>query len=264
MTHRRALIVLIVVLLVAAGSIFSALWSDSDARPVDVDEARQRLGSSTTSAVVTPGSRRPANGVYLYRGSGFDRLTRPPKEQPQGPEMPATVTDDGQGCWRFEIDYSSNHRQSWRYCPTDAGLEEAGGETFQRWDFVVMSNESTSVFECDHATAIRAEQQPGDEWDQSCHSTEDPLTVSAGPYRFVGDEQLEIGDRTMTASHYHRERTMTGGQRGTERSEVWFAVDTGLPLRNERTIEVDTATVIGDVHYTEIANFELTSSTPVG
>lgn len=58
--------------------------------------------------------------------------------------MPATVSDEDGGCWRFRIDYSSNHWQSWRYCPrSDGGLDEAGGQTYQKWDFVVLSNEST-------------------------------------------------------------------------------------------------------------------------
>ena len=55
---------------------------------------------------------------------------------------------------------------------------------------------------------------------------------------------------------------MRGGQSGTERSEVWFAADTGLPLRNERKIDVATGTVIGDVRYTEDASFEATSLSP--
>jgi hypothetical protein len=55
---------------------------------------------------------------------------------------------------------------------------------------------------------------------------------------------------------------MTGDQRGTERTDAWFAADTGLPLRNERSVEASTSSVIGDVTYTEEAGFHLTSMTP--
>ena len=55
---------------------------------------------------------------------------------------------------------------------------------------------------------------------------------------------------------------MSGAQRGTETSEVWFAADTGLPLRNERSITASTDTVIGEVNYSEDAEFRLTSTAP--
>jgi hypothetical protein len=55
---------------------------------------------------------------------------------------------------------------------------------------------------------------------------------------------------------------MSGGQTGSEHSDVWFAADTGMPLRNQRTIDVRTSTVIGDVRYTEEASFELADLRP--
>lgn len=87
--------------------------------------------------------------------------------------------------------------------------------------------------------------------------------MTEGPYRFVGTETVEVDRREVLAHHYVRLRTMSGAQRGEERSEVWFAAETGMPLRNERRIEVSTSTVIGDVTYTEEGRFELASLSPV-
>ena len=260
--HRRNVVLgCLAIVVVAFGGWFAVRWSSGGARQADVDSARSRLGGATTVPSVR-GELRPAQGLYRYRGSGTDQLVTPPKEQAEGPEMPATVRQQSNGCWTFRIDYSTNHWQSWDYCPRAGGLDEMGGQTYQRWDFVVFVNESTSTFACDSSVTIGATQSPGDHWQQSCASTGTPAATSAGPYTFVGTEQLDIGGQTVMALHYHRERTMTGDQTGTEAAEVWFSADNGLPLRNRRRIEVDTATAIGSVHYVEDANFELESLVP--
>ena len=263
--RRRQLIAATVFGAIAAGALaMIVLWNRNDAHQVTLDEARRRLHSTSTEAGGVTAPLRPATGVYRYTGSGTDRLDTPPKEQTEGPDMPATVSDEPGGCWRFRIDYSSNHWQSWVYCPTGGGLEERGGQTYQKWDFVVFANESTTTFTCDSSVTIRADQHPGDEWQQSCHDVTKTTSVSSGTYRFVGDEHLTVDGRSVTAHRYHRDRTMVGDQVGQEHSDVWFAVDSGLPVRNQRTITVKTSTVVGDVTYREDANFQLASLDPTG
>lgn len=264
--RRRVLIAVLGAGVVVIG-IVALLWTRQSAHPVSVDEARRRMGPSTSSRGETTSTpddvlRQPAVGVYMYKGSGTDMIHTPSKSQPEGPDMPVTVTSKGEGCWEFRIDYSSNHWQSWDYCARDANLSEQGGQTYQKWDFVVFANESTTTFVCDASIAIRAGQRPGEQWTQTCHDRDDASSVSSGPYRYVGREVLRIGDSDVPAHRYHRERTMRGDQSGSERSDVWFAVDTGLPLRNERSIDVSSNTVIGDVRYTEEASFEATSVHP--
>ena len=268
MTRRRRLAIAAVAIVAVGAVVVVVLWNHGSARQVTVDEARRRLqgGSTTAEGVATTSTGtsplRPATGVYSYTGSGTDRLETPPKEQAEGPDMPATVTDETGGCWKFRIDYSSSHWQSWVYCPTGSGtsrsLDEQGGQTYQKWDFVVFSNESTTTFACDSSVTIGADQHPGDEWQQSCHDTAKASSVSSGPYRFVGDEKLTIGGTKVLAHRYHRDRTMVGGQVGEEHSDVWFAAD------DRRSITAKTSTVVGDVTYREDANFELTSLRPVG
>lgn len=256
--------VIIAVAVALAVIVGMVVWGGSSGREVTPEEAGERLGS-VTSIPAERGVLRPEQGVYRYRGSGTDALSTPPKEQTEGPDMPATVTHRAGGCWTFRIDYHSNHWQSWDYCASDGLLDEQGGSTYQRWDFGVFANETTSTFACDSSVTIRLDAEPGDEWTQTCHSepTDDPAaSKSAGPYRFVGPETLTIGGEPVEALHYHRERTMSGGQRGDEQSDVWFATVDGLPLRNERRIEVRTDTIIGETTYTEVAEFELQSVDP--
>lgn len=262
--------------LVAAAALVAVIWwGGSSGREVTVDEAQRRLdppsGSSDSSDSPTTSSPEavlvPPQGVYLFRGGGTDTLSTPPKEQVEGPDMPATVQHGENGCWTFRIDYHSNHWQSWEYCSRSGRLEETGGSTFQRWDFGVFVVDTTSTFTCDDAVTIRPDAEPGDDWTQTCRGKGDESTggletVSTGPYRFVGRETLTIGGRDVEALHHRRERTMSGGQRGTEVSNVWFAADDGMPLRNERVIEARTDTVIGETTYREDADFELTDLSP--
>ncbi len=100
---------------------------------------------------------------------------------------------------------------------------------------------------------------------QRCHGTSTGSSgevISAGPYRYVGQEDLDIGGSRVKALHYQRSRTLTGGQTGTEDVNVWFDAQTGLPLRNQRVITVHSDSLIGGVTYTEDGSFRLASMTP--
>jgi len=176
--RRRGLIVALgaLALLIAAGEVFVVLWRRSGAHPVSTDEARRRFEQSSSSTQPPNATDlRPTAGVYVYRGSGTEHLSLPPKSQ-QGPQMPATVTHRSDGCWTFRLDYSSRHWQTWIYCPRNGGLVELGGQTFERWDFVFTKYDSTSNFTCDPPSiTIRTNMHPGEQWQQQCRGT------SSGP-----------------------------------------------------------------------------------
>ncbi len=269
--HPRRRRLRIVAGVVAAGFavgvvVFVMLWRSSGAHQVSTSAARQRFeqGSSTSLAPTT--ALRPAAGVYLYRGSGTEHLSLPPKSQSQGPQMPATVTHRSDGCWTFRIDYSSQHWQTWVYCPRDGGLVELGGQTFERWDFVFTKYDSTSSFTCAPASvAIRAGARPGDHWQQTCRGTSTGTkgeAVSSGPYTFVGPDTVTVGGTRVAAYHFRQVRTVTGNQTGTQTTDLWFAQRDGLPLRNRRVVDLDTDTVVGSSKYTERGSFELASLAP--
>ena len=260
---RTTILIGLATVMVVIVAVIVIRWVTGTARPVDVDQAARPTGSTLPAEQAV---LRPAQGVYRYQGSGTDSLDKPPRSQAQGPEMPASVTHRSDGCWTFRIDYSTNHWQTWDYCPRDGGMVEAGGTSFQRWDFGAFANETTATFTCSDSVTIRADQRPGDEWTQRCTGTAtgtEGTTVSEGPYRFIGPDTLTIGAEQEPALRYHRERTTSGNQTGTERSDVWFSARTGLPLRNERHLEAHTETVIGAVGYTEDGSFELVSLDPV-
>jgi hypothetical protein len=265
--HRRLIVGLVIagIVVIAIGT-FVVLWRRSGAHEVSTDQARKRFEASSSTQASNPSVLRPAAGVYVYRGSGTEHLSLPPKSQSQGPRMPATVTHRGDGCWTFRIDYSSQHWQTWIYCPRAGGLVELGGQTFERWDFVFTKYDSTSTFTCDPASVtVRAVMHPADRWNQTCRGTSSGTkgeAVTAGQYTFVGNDTVTVGGTAVAAYHFHQERTVSGSQSGTQTTELWFAAKDGLPLRNERTQTVHTNTVVGSSTYTEHGSFELTSLQP--
>jgi len=262
--RRRRARIRAVAILAAVVSVAGAAWSlgAGDVRAVSVDEVAAPSGPALPSA---PAVLRPVQGVYRYVGSGTDRLDLPPKVQPQGPEMAATVTHRPDGCWTFRLEMSTSHWQSWDYCPRDGGLDEVGGTSFQTWDFGVFVQEVDLRFDCD-APTVRAGQVAGDVWPQRCDATNadtGAVSTSEGPATFVGTETVAVGDESVRAHHYRRERIATGATTGGEVSDVWFSAVDGLPLRNVRRITATTAGPIGPVTYTEDARFEATSPDPV-
>ncbi|MCC6339849.1 MAG: hypothetical protein IT197_07760 [Acidimicrobiia bacterium] len=265
MTRRRwiALGAVVVVLgVVGAGGWW---WLSRDrAREVTIEEAQKRLGSTTTAAAGGL-EGRPAQGVYEYRGDGKDSLSLPPLSQSQGPGLPGTVELLDDGCWTFRIDYSSNHWQDWKYCRRSTGLMEITSHTWQRWLIGPTALTALATFECEDTPALPEPRRPGQVWRARCSGTNDRVSGTvgnSGPYRFVGMEVMRIGGEAVDAAHFRRERTLTGAQKGTEKGDVWFAASNGLPLRNERRIELRTDTPVGASVYKESGHFELVSLRP--
>ena len=263
--RRRTVVVLVLVgVALVVVVAFAVMWQRSGAHRVSTAEARRRYErSSPSTEPENPSLLRPPAGVYTYRGSGSERLSLPPKEQGQGPEMPGTVTHRADGCWTFRVDFSNQHWQTWIYCPRNRGLVELGGTTFERWDFVFTKYDSTSTFTCAPASVtIRAGMHAGQKWRQSCRGTSSGtkgVSVTSGPYTFVGDDTVVVSGTPVAAYRFRQVRTLSGSQSGHQTTELWFAKSDGLPLRNVRDVTVHTDTVVGSSTYTERGSFQLTS-----
>lgn len=260
--RRRRRVVLTVVAVAAAAVVGWLSWNRSSARQVSQREALARFHPLRSA---TGGPVRPAQGVYTYTGTGHESISIPPKSQAQGPEMPGTVTWRPDGCWVLRIDFSTNHWETWIYCPRPEGMVELGGQSFQRWPLVVTDVTNTSTFTCDPpAVTIRPAMRAGDRWQQSCRGTSTATkgdAVSAGTYSFVGSDVVVVGSVRVPAFHFVQDRTLSGAQRGTQRADMWFRAPDGLPLRNERSVHVKTDSVVGTVTYTETGSFTLARAT---
>ncbi len=232
------------------------MWARHDpARPVTVGQAQNRFHSGTLNG---PTDRRPDPGVYLYKGSGTDRLSLPSLSQAQGPTMPVTVTLTGPDCWKLRIDYSTHHWQSWDYCLAGGRLVETGGQFWQLWQVGPLNITNHTTITCSPAMlVVPAELTAGQTWRYGCTSTSSAVKgqmTSTGTTQYLGDTTMQVGGQSVVAHHFVQTQTDAGAQRGTERYETWLARDTGLPLRLQHEIHVTTSTMFGNSTYTQSGN----------
>jgi hypothetical protein len=257
--------VIVVLLVVAAGGVVFALaWSRRGATEKSLEDAiaafRERARDEGADAL------RPPPGVYRYRGTGSEKLSVLGTSQPWGPKIPATVTHDRNGCWRFRVDYNSHHSQTWDRCPAGSGLLERGGRTAQTFDFVAASIGDVEVIRCDPPfDALRLGARPGDSWPMACrgHSSSRGTQVETeGTTTYVGPARVRVDGKAEAALHYRTRQRLSGSQVGTERVDTWYSARNALPLKLARDIDVATPSPLGDVTYRERGTAVIRSLVP--
>lgn len=262
--HRRWPWVALAAVVAVVGGVALVTWiRHSPAKPVDVNQATGRYRSP---GLTGPTDRRPPPGVYVYTGSGTDRLTVPSLSQRAGPTMPVTVTLSGSDCWTMRVDYSTHHWQTWDYCLSGGKLEQTGGHLWMLWQVGPLNITNETSLSCSPPLlVVPAEMSPGQSWPVGCSGTSTAVKGvmnSSGTTRYLGDVNIQVGGKQVVTHHLVEDRTDTGSQRGTERYETWVAVDTGLPVRMAQNIEVRTSTPFGDSTYTQSSTLDLSDLQP--
>lgn len=254
--------VLGVVVVAAVVLAVGAVRSDGP-RPVSVREANLRAGDLGLGRRSRP--LVPAEGVYVYRGEGTERLAWFPEVQ-QGPTVPVTVEHGADGCWSMRADFHSLHWQTWEYCASGGDLLERGGSSSQTFDLVAVRVSATTTTSCPARTvAASPSDAVGRTRVAACSvdssGAEEPLTTRGTSTR-VGTVELTVDGERRSAMHYRSERDISGAQTGTDRTDTWFDATSGLPLRLVRRTELRTDSPIGALTYVEDASFELTELRP--
>ncbi len=229
------------------------------AHPVSIGQAEQRLGNQGQGVA----GERPARGVYLYTGTGTDKLSLPPMSQAEGPSMPGTVTLQGHDCWTFRVDYSSHHWETWNFCREGNDTTERGGQIWQLWAIGPLHETNLTNLTCSPGTMwLPPGATAGQTWHSACRGTSSAVKGvmhSIGPYRFVRTTTLEVGGHPVRTAEFTQLRTESGAQRGTERDEMWIDASNGLPIRIYQNISVVTLTPFGTSTYTQTGTFTLGS-----
>ena len=266
--HRVGLLVTAAILVVVSSGagVFVYEWNHSGPRELSVATAFQRFRSGLTGQVVDPGTLRPHEGVYSYKGTGHDHISVPPKSQVEGPVMPGTVSYQRDGCWVWRIDYSDSHWQSSTFCPRQGNLVEIGRAGWYRWSFVALAIADTATFTCTPEVALPAVLQIGQAFPFTCTGTNNPINTGkvtmAGVNRYVGPATIRVAGTEVPTLHFHEVATFSGGQHGTNVSDLWFSTVNGLPVKGAWTTKVSSPTFLGTSTLTGGADFVLRSLTP--
>ena len=143
------------------------------------------------------------------------------------------------------------------------------GTTWQLWAVGPLDVTNTTTFVCaPRSMALPAHGVPGQVWYSRCTGTNTSVagtTVASGSLPVGGDLDHDGGRRGHARrAHFHRLRTDTGAQTGTETADVWVELATGLPVRLDQDIRVTTATEFGGSTYTQVGTMTLERPTPVG
>jgi hypothetical protein len=267
--HRKLLITSVVTALVLLGALgVGALWWNrrGPSQP-SIDRAVDRFRSSDPAGSADT-SMQPQPGVYLYAGTGEERLSFLATHQSQEGILPGTVTRVAGGCWTFAIDYNSYHHQTWDRCAVDGRLVARGDVTEQKFDFGPLSQSERTVVRCRRVTTLYDPSfVSGHRGPVQCsgHSatTKANLTQN-GHTTFVGRTTVRVGTTRVPALHYVQDVTISGDQTGSSHEAVWLRATDGLPLREQRTVSVvsPAPAPINHVTYSEHGSWQLTSLTP--
>ncbi len=264
--HRVALIVTTVIFMVVASvaGVFLYQWNHSGPHQLSSATAYQRFRSGATGAYVDPGTLRPHEGVYSYRGSGNEHISLPPKSQVEGPGIPGTVSYRSDGCWVWRLDYSDSHWQNATFCARHGNLVEVGRAGWYRWNLVALSIADTGTYRCSPEVAIPAVLHLGQQFPFVCTGTSSPIKTGVvtmrGTNRYVGPQTLRIGGTDVPTLHFREVSTLSGGQWGSNVSDTWFSTVNGLPVMGTWSTKVTSPTFLGTSTLTGGASFTLRSS----
>jgi hypothetical protein len=269
-THRRRRWIILLVALGVLGAIVIGgvtWWSNRGPSRPSVGDAvdRFRAGSGTGSDAAP---RQPEPGVYLYAGTGEEKLSFLGTHQSQDGQLPGTVTREANGCWTFAIEYNSFHRQTWRRCVVGDRLVERGNTVEQKFDFGALSQSERTEVVCDPAFPLSdPASRPGDRHPVRCtgrSQTTKTTQNQRGVVEYVGPSVVTVAGKRIDALHFAQDVTISGGQTGFTREDLWVAATDGLPLRERRTIKVvsPAPAPINEVTYSEQGSWRLTSMSP--
>ncbi len=269
--HRRgrrwlvAGIALIVVLAAGAGGF--AFWmSHRGPGHASVTKALDHYRAS--SGASSGDGSRPQPGVYTYAGTGQEHLSFLATHQSEDGNLPGTVALGAGACWTFTVEYNSFHQQGWSFCTVDGKLIERANTTDQRFDFGLLSQSEHTEVVCRPPIVLAdPTSTPGHRDPVRCtgHSqTTKADMTQRGHVELVGRTTVVIGGKRVPALHVTQDVTIAGGQHGVQHEDLWIEAQTGLPLREQRSIRVASPAPapLNHVTYTERGGWLLTSMTP--
>jgi len=262
-----ALVVAVVGVGVVAGTPLLLYLHRSHPGAKSVSSAVEKFRASTTTAGDgTTALVGPTSGVYQAIGQGTEKITFPPNSQSDGRIMPITVTTLPGGCWRWHLDYDTAHWHEYDFCQDRGSLLLVAQRNYQRWDFGAITVTNLGTYTCSPpAPVMTTGARPGQRYEHHCTGTNSATPGTSevdGPVTIGATVTLRIGGQPVRALRQTRVEQLTGSQTGTVTEQWWFDVQTGLPLRAERSYRVVSPSPVGHITYTENGWWQLRSLQP--
>ena len=200
--------------------------------------------------------RRPGAGVYTYDTTGYERtdaLQGAHREYPK--ETAWTVRHTSCGV----IERWEPLRERWS---ESEGCVDPTGFALSRFamyhEFFQQSD--TRTFKCKAGYVFKYAAKVGDTWNFECDTPETHMVMKV---IVLGREPVNVGGRSIDATHMRYEATMTGGIRGTNIQERWVDDANKLPpLRLTNVTRTRADSPFGDVAYDEEFTLHLRTTEP--
>lgn len=225
-----------------------------DGAPGPAEPAPSEATNDSTAARTF---RPPLPGVYSYDTTGSERISIAGASH-EYPEETYSIVRTDEGCgWRAEHQVLEEHVDIHDRCSqTDSVFVVMDGREIE-----FFGQRDSLYYYCDPPARLMWNAPAGTTSTGTCVTEEgDSETDYVG--EFVGFETLDVGGEATRTAHLHIEFTMRGTSRGTSTADFWLHPETGLIVREERTVDTLAHAVWGDVHYEEEATFQLQSLVP--
>lgn len=245
--RRRKWLVAALVVLGGPGFLWAGThWEDD--LTVDAAVARFRAAGPAAAEAV---AGLPEPGVYRYATTGGEWVSFLEYRREYSAVTPRIVTRHGCGV-REDHWFLVQHLEYYDRCGPE--LVSYGTDIAYWW------THGTQDFVCGPGSFDAADMALEERREWLCA---DDDTEAAQVTEYLGDTTLVIEGQEVPARHTRWTTTFSGFTTGVAVVEDWFHPDTGLVLRETRTIGLQVGTVfVGRLDYTDVSEYTLLSLTP--
>jgi hypothetical protein len=252
---RRSRLLWLLVLGVAV-LLVAAAWQFFRHDTAETATVREAVDSFRHRSPARVGGRPTlAPGVYVYTTTGFEEIDALGGAHHDYPaETTVTVTAGGCGL-KLRWVALKERDTTWERCATPRG--EVLRTAFETHRFFGTTEHTNYV--CGTTLERPKGDKPGTSWPLLCKADG---RIERGRGRVVARETLTVGSTEIATVHVRWTATLSGKTTGTTERDAWLARSNGLPVRMTMASETTTGSVVGDVHYRESVELELTSTMP--
>jgi hypothetical protein len=215
-------------------------------------------GPTPARPATTAPSPMPADGVYVYATSGYEKLSTPGAQRQYPSRSTITVSPQGSSCQSQRWEPAQEHWEDYVLC-----FPAPGEVTYQSTNSYVSFygvGEQASMTCTQPAWWRPPTNAAGAKWTYVC-SGSGARYVSTGTV--IGIESVLVGAQAVPAVHLHVATTFSGSEQGSGPEDVWLALSNSLILRMVGSVDANqNAGPFGHVQYHEDFNLTLTSTTP--